>query len=415
MMFHLLFACLAPTALQVGSSENEERSSSLEEGQDEEDVIPPAEEIPEESGSDDWIFAQGTTHTIRIEIGSDGQRSLNRDPYTAVPALAWYDERPMGTVGVRLRGKIGSFRDLNGKPKLQLDTNAFAEGERFYGLEGLSLNNTVVDCSSIKDPLATRTFAAAGIAASRTTYAQVTIDDEAYGLYVVVETPDDRFLKRNFEQPDGTLYDGKYVYYDNGSYLLLDFLPELVDSFQQEEGEDVGHADLRALTDAITAAYGTDHFMSDVDPYLNWDEYLTEFAVEHGVGHLDGYALNTNNYRIYFDPADGKAKLIPWDFDYAYLEESWWGMNWSTPRGLLAAGCLQDPNCKEALRQKVSEVLEKVPATDISAWAEELLDWTEDEDDPRAECGRRDVLAERQRMRSWPEAREAAVRQLWGL
>jgi spore coat protein H len=411
-MFYLLLACFAPTALEVGSSGKEGGPSSPEE---EADVIPPAEELPEEEGGDDWIFTQGQTHNIRLEIGTDGQRKLNRDPYTAVPALAWYDDRPMGTIGVRLRGKIGSFRDLNGKPKLQLDTNAFAEGERFYGLEGLSLNNTVVDCSSIKDPLATRTFAAAGVAASRTTYARVSIDDEAYGLYVVVETPDDRFLKRNFEQPDGTLYDGKYLYYDNGSYTLLDFTPDLVDSFQQEEGEDVGHADLRALTDAVTASWGTDHFMSDLDPYLNWEEYLTELAVEQLTGHLDGYALNTNNYRVYFDPADGKAKLIPWDFDYAYLEESWWGMSWTNPRGLLASGCLQDAACKEALRQKVSEVLEKVPASEVSAWATELLDWVEGEDDPRAECGRRDILSERQRMQAWPEAREAALRQQWDL
>ena len=412
MMFYLLLACFAPTSLQVGDVEKEGGTPAQEE---EEDVIPPAEEIPEEDSSDEWIFTQGTTHSIRLEIGTDGQRELGRDPYTSVAAKGWYDDRPMGTIGVRLRGKIGSFRDLNGKPKLQLDTNAFADGGRFYGLEGLSLNNTVVDCSSIKDPLAARTFVAAGIAASRTTYAQVSIDGEAYGLYVVVETPDDRFLKRNFEEPGGTLYDGKYVYYDDGSYLLLDFTPDLVDSFQQEEGEDVGHADLRALTDAVTASWGTDHFMSDLDPYLNWEEYLTELAVEQVIGHLDGYALNTNNYRVYFDPADGKAKLLPWDFDYAYLEESWWGMSWSNPRGLLASGCMQDPVCKEALRQKVAEVLEKVPASDISTQAEELLDWIADEEDPRAECGRRDILAERQRMRAWPESREAALRRQWDL
>ncbi|HNC97823.1 MAG TPA: hypothetical protein PKW90_16965, partial [Myxococcota bacterium] len=156
-MFYLLLACFAPTALQVGSSEKEGGPSIPEE--EEEDVIPPAEEVPEEEGGDDWIFSQDQTHSIRLEISADGRRKLDRDPYTAVPALAWYDDRPMGTIGVRLRGKIGSFRDLDGKPKLQLDTNAFAEGERFYGLEGLSLNNAVVDCSSIKDPLATRTFA----------------------------------------------------------------------------------------------------------------------------------------------------------------------------------------------------------------------------------------------------------------
>ena len=68
----------------------------------------------------------------------------------------------------------------------------------------------------------------------------------------------------------------------------------------------------------------------------NWPEYHRELAVEQWVGHNDGYALNTNNYRPYFNPEDGLMQVLPWDLDYGFLNDSDWGMSWASPRGQLA-------------------------------------------------------------------------------
>ncbi|HNC98714.1 MAG TPA: CotH kinase family protein, partial [Myxococcota bacterium] len=337
-----LLACYDPTPFPI-------EASSL----DSSPVVPlpfsseEALEGPEER-ADAWIFSNDIVHQIEIHLGDAGRSALDADPRTDAAAEVWYDGEPMGTVGLRLRGKIGSFRTLAGKPKFQIDLNQFVPEQRFYGLEGLSLNNLVVDCSAIKEPIAYRIFEEAGVPSLRTAYAQVTLDGVYYGLYLVVETPDDRYLDRVFEHPEGNLYDGKYVWYGGYNYTLLDFRTELVELYQLEEGTDVGHADLQALTTAVETNWGTDNFMLGLTPYLRWDEYLMELAVEQLVGHNDGYALNTNNYRIYFDPSNGRAQMLPWDFDYAFLVDSSWGMSWSTPRGLLASGCYADPLCLSA-------------------------------------------------------------------
>ena len=60
----------------------------------------------------------------------------------------------LGLVVLRLRGKLGSFRDVNEKPKWKLDFNQYFPDRRFYGLESLSLNNSVGDCSYLREKLA---------------------------------------------------------------------------------------------------------------------------------------------------------------------------------------------------------------------------------------------------------------------
>lgn len=368
-------------------------------------------------GPDDWMFVQTVLHRVEITLGADNKRALDRDPYTAVLGKASYDDSPTVTVGVRLRGKIGSFRDTSGKPKWNLDFNGFAPGQLFYGLKSLTLNNEVVDCSYLKEPLGYWVFEMAGVPTLRTAYAEVFVDGLDYGLYVVVETPDDRYLERTYADGTGNLYDGKYVYYDDGSYTLLDFSSSVDSLFQLEEGVDVANADIHALTTAVEATYGTDDFYEEVGKFLNWDEYLHQYAAEQLTGQLDGYAQNTNNYRVYFDPEDGKAQLLPWDLDYAFTPASYWGMDWHYPRGLLMAGCFAAPDCVAAAKSATSDLLDRF---DEDAWQQRLNAYkllTEDAAaaDPRRECGLRDWNGSVSFMQDWGKSRPAEMRAFWGL
>ena len=86
-----------------------------------------------------------------------------------------------------------------------------------------------------------------GIPTSRTGYAQLFVNGEDYGLYLVVESQDDRWLKRNFEDRSGNLYDGKYVY--SGYWpTIVDFGKGLDHWFDLEEGEDVDFEDIGTIS-----------------------------------------------------------------------------------------------------------------------------------------------------------------------
>ncbi len=377
------------------------------------------EEVPaQDPDVDGWIFDPLEIHEIAITLSDDSWASLYADPYDYVVGQATVMGQPMPDVGVRLRGRIGSFRTLSGKPKLRIDFNQFIDGQRFYGHESLTLNNSVVDCGYLKEPLAYKVFRDVGVTASRTSFAHVTINGADYGLYVLVESPDDTFLDRNFDDGGGNLYDGKYLLFEDGSYQLMDFVSGVVEYMEQEEGTDVGHADVIAVAEAIERARGTGRFEPILDELLDMEAVHRHLFAEQWTGHIDGYATNTNNYWVYFDPSDdGRGQLMPWDMDYGFLEAWVWGLSWSSPRGVLASGCFADAGCAAVHRDIVAEGLEQVEAMDLPGFLADLdaATWDAAVADPRRECGQASVRSYRDDLASWVTTRSDLLALHWGL
>lgn len=373
--------------------------------------------IGDQPEPEDAFFDQSVMHTIDIELADGSESSLWADPYTYVPADVTIDGTRLEDVGVRLRGKIGSFRTLDGKPKLKLDFNRYVDGRRFEEMESLSLNNSVVDCSYLKEPLAYAAFNAIGAPQMRTAYTQVTIDGSDYGLYVAVDTQDDRFLRRNWDDHTGNLYDGKYVWYGDRDYVLLDFGEGNDGLYQLEEGDDVGNDDIAGISSALAEAWGQPDFYARMGEVIDWESVLRVWAGEQWAGQNDGYCLNKNNYRVYFDPEDGKADWIQWDMDYSFLRDDDWGRNWRQPTGNLAYACFADATCQAAWKAEVERALAIIDEAGLDELHDDLDSLTEDaaEDDLRRECSRGDIRAWRRYTRDWVENRSETVRWDWGL
>ena len=424
-MVLLVFACTVyPDAPEVDSapSVDTEPPPSVEDTAEEVDEAPAeppvdVDVIEDQELDDSWIFSHELIHEIELVLSDASVASLGTDPYTYVEGSVSIDGVLLDPVGVRLRGKIGSFRDLSGKPKFKIDFNQYVEDQRFWGHETLSLNNSIVDCSYVKETIGYRLFEAAGVPASRTGYATVSVNGAPYGLYVLVEVPDDRWLRRHYLDPTGRLYDGKYVWYGGSSYQLLDFGNGVDTLYQLEEGEDIAHADIIAVSDTLAAAWGQGDFEGDMASVLNWDRHHRMWAVEQWIGQNDGYSLNTNNYRVYFDPLDGLADLIPWDLDYSFLYDSDWGLSWWSTRGNITYGCLQDAACVASHQAVTAEVLDAIVDADPLAHFDSLVELIEDEvaADPRRECSDAYVASYQAYVRSWIEGQDAVMRSAWGL
>lgn len=357
------------------------------------------------------ILADDVLHTIDIRLNDGGFDALIVAPLEWVQADVEIDGEIISDVGIRLRGKIGSFRPIDQKPKFKIDFNRYVDGQRFEDLEALALNNEVVDCSYLKEPLGYSVFRAAGVPAPRTSFTTVTVDGEPYGLYVVVEFPDDRFLSRWYAEHSGNLYDGKYIWDGGNGGELVDFTSQLEDNFRLEEGEDVGLSDVYAITDALEGPF------SEVEGLIDGDALRRFTFAEQWTGHIDGYAMNENNYRVYFNPEDGGANWIPWDLDYAFLDALSWGKLWNRPVGVVVAGCWDDEDCTAASRDAVREGLAALDVeqlhADLDRWAE--LTETAAEDDPRRECSRGSIDDWREDLRVWIDERGAWMEKKWGL
>lgn len=380
---------------------------------------PSLETAPGWKDDGDQLFNRLVVHQIEISLDQQDISSLYADPYTYVEGEVTFDGRELDPVGVRLKGHIGSFRDLSAKSGFKLDLNRFFPDQKLFDQKQLTLNNAVVDCSYSKEHVGYTLYRAAGIPVPRNGFAWIRVNGEDYGLYILTETPDDQLLERHFEDPEGTLYDGKYKHYADGSYQLMDFWPALAPQFELEEGPDVANADIIAFTAEVDASVGRADFYERTSGVLNWESQHRHVAVDQLIGHLDGYSMNTNNYRVYFDPADdGRAVLLPFDLDYGFLYAGQWGMDWNRPRARLTNACWQDAQCEEAQREAMAWVLANAYDEDE---LQRVIDEVEElitpyvEDDPRRECGMSDVRSYRAGMRNWVRDRPDEMEDFWEL
>jgi hypothetical protein len=234
-----------------------------------------------------------------------------------------------------------------------------------------------------------------------------------------VEVADEQYLELAFPGDDeGQLYDGSYLYNaNNRSYTLLDFNRGVDDLFQLEEGTDNGNAEIVAVSSALRALGRGDAVEAALDGLLDWDQVHRAWAGEELIGHLDGYMLNTNNYRAYFRPSDGRMGFLPTDFDYAFQDASNWGMDWTRPRGTLADACWDDATCAANHAAAVEAVIDAFDMEATLSWLDEIDALTLDlaEDDPRRECGTAAVSSNRASLRAWTERQVHVVESHWGL
>ena len=74
---------------------------------------------------------------------------------------------------------------------------------------------------------------------------------------------------------------------------------------------------------AVAAALASDDasLETELGQVLELEMFLDFWALETLLGHADGYAANSNNSYVYFDPdRDNRAVMIPWGPDDAMQE-----------------------------------------------------------------------------------------------
>jgi hypothetical protein len=364
------------------------------------------------------IFALDAVREVDISLSAESISALESDPWTYVPGDLTFDGVRLANVGVRLKGRIGSYRSLSGKAGFKIDLNVFDKGRDFHGLERLTFSNMVQDPSFVHEPAAYRVYEAMGIKVPRIGYAWIRVNGQEFGLYENVEAYDENFLARVFEDPTGNFYDGDYYLWPDRSYTLIDFSTSSQDYFVLDEGVDVGLADIRAITAAIDATTGTDAFYETLGGLVNWERHLAFWAVENWVAQYDGYTYNSNNFRVYFNPATGLAEMLPWDHDWAFYGST----PLNSPRGRLSASCYAHPACKAAWFDQIRAVCATFdPGTEANAAlvadieARIALIYRYIDADPRKEVSADTARYYQRELLSWVSSQSSTLRAYWRL
>lgn len=381
--------------------------------------LPEDEQAPEAPADPSaLLFRRGEAHQLELTLEAAAWRQLGSpEPNEAeVPGLLRFDGGLLPEVNVSLRGRFGSYQPVWQRPKWKFDLNDRAADRRLYGQEALGLNNTARDCSYLRDVGGLEIFARAGVPTPRTGWARLEVNGADHGLHPMPEWIDDRFVRRWWDEPEGNLYDGKYAIDEDGGSLLLDFRSDTWMLLELEEGTEVGNADVYAIAMAAEAHYRQPTWMEATGALVDWPEVQRFLAAELVAGQVDGYTLNRNNYYVYFDPADGKAELIPWDLDTCFLRDEEWGVDWDAPIGILAHGCLNDPECSAGWAAETRALVARLEAEDFDGWIAEEAAFVRAQlpEDPRGLCSPEDIAEEHADLVTrLPELRAAAL-DFWG-
>ncbi len=331
---------------------------------------PPTESLD----ASDSLFGPFHMLAVDLEVPESSLQSLEQARETKVPATATIDGVSMD-VGVRLKGRWGSKRELSQKAAWKIDFNLYEPGQRFRGQEALTLNNMVQDPTYVHEFLTYGVYRSLDMPAARTGWAWLRVNGEDYGLYAAIESIDDRFLKRWWKDGSGVMYEGAYG---------VDFSAGEEQLFELDEGEpdDEDRSDLLAVVEALDREPSEEN-LAAVEGVVDVDQFLMNMAIEVNLLHWDGYTTS-NNYRVYRDPRSGLFSIIPWGSDQTWVDR-WYDLYQGY--GRVFTWCLDVPSCRVRYEQVVVEVSDHIVAMDLAPQLTEVLAWLQPwvDRDPRRE------------------------------
>jgi hypothetical protein len=215
-------------------------------------------------------------------------------------------------VGLKLKGSVGSFQNIDQKPAFSINTDKYPGAKRFHGLDRFNLNNCAQDASALRELLAGELARKAGVPASRCTHAILKLNNERLlGIYVLKEGFSKDFLAPFFSQTNGRLYDGGFV-------------SDIHPAMELDRGDPAHQERLLTLCNALDLQDDAARIQG-TQAAVDVDAYLRYLCLENILSHWDGYSHNVNNYRLYENPATGKFHFVLHGMD-----QTWGGneLNW---------------------------------------------------------------------------------------
>ena len=316
-------------------------------------------------GSGETVFDDTTVHEFALEIPSDSWDALGGG-WGHTATNDYYPATFVGLgeeleVGIRLKGS-STFQGIDDKPNFKIKFDEFVKDQELVDADCFDLHNDMYDPSYMKEFLAYKAFREAGLPASRTGWAHLTVNDEDYGLYAIIEKEDGRYLKQWFDDTTGSVYEAVGCDLTSGAHCWeLD---------REGEGDDL--SDLTELQDAASAS---SDWYDSIQTAIDWPVVSRSLALEISIAHWDGYAGNLNNIRLYHEPTVDRWYYTPWSTDLSFGANPWHGGAtycggfMTNPdeygAGLMITRCRADSSCRDDLETAFLEMADHLEAIDL--------------------------------------------------
>jgi hypothetical protein len=292
----------------------------------------PPEQVPAAGDLSERILGYDVIPELALEVPPDSLAALAVDPRTAAPAYLVYDGRTYGPVGINIKGQE-TFMPFDQKPSLRIKVGKFAPGARFFGLKDLTLNNMASDFSMMHERLAYLIARTAGVPASRSNHALLTVNGQFYGLYANVETVRKRMIARWFDDASGPLHEAEDA----------DFVgAQIAAGFDHKDGPD-DRSLLMRLAQALTLP-SADTAIAEAGRSANLAQFRRFWALCSVIAQFDSmpYSVPGDDYFAYADPTSGRLWFVPWGMD-----ETFYSVQHDVLQihSVLARRCMESPAC----------------------------------------------------------------------
>ncbi len=269
------------------------------------------------------IFNANVVHEVRLTIEIENyweiletnyQNYLENNSKVYIPVDIEIDNEDLDSVGLRFKGHYSNTGFEGVKKPFKLDFNEFIKDQTFNGIKKMNLQNFAADPSFLRDYTSYFIFKQFNIISPRAAYAKLYINDQYWGLYLIVEQIDDMFLEDNFKISNGNLFkcvnDTKLEY--NEEELKADF--EL-----KTNKEENNWSDFFDLVSEINNPYAFD-FAESITGKFDLDSYYNCLIIDVLLNNWDSYHVNGRNFFLYQNPEDDKFYWIPWDYNLAFWD-----------------------------------------------------------------------------------------------
>lgn len=329
------------------------------------------------------LFDTSYVHTINITISDDDWNDLKANPTAKTKYKTditidgeTVTEASLATKGNTSLTAVAEDKDSD-RYSFKVNFGKYVDGQTYYGLNKLNLNNIYADATYMKDYLSYEIFRQAGVESPLTSYVWLTINGEDHGMYIAIEDVSESYLDRT-QNGEGELYKPETEMFENmaqGGGQPNDKnddgqQPPQGDMQQPQNGQndsdsqnnnqppqmpngDPGNgnspgggfgsnakgADLKYTDDELDSysdIFDNDETKADEDSnrrviaalkglsqgenleeYLNTEEVIRYFAAHNFVLSYDSYTGNMlHNYYLY--EKDGKLSMLPWDYNLAF-------------------------------------------------------------------------------------------------
>lgn len=268
------------------------------------------------------LFQQGRVHSIDIQID-------DWDAFLATATTESYsrcdvaiDGETFTGVGLRAKGNnsLGHIAERGlSRYSLKIEFDHFDAGLTYHGLDKLSLDAAFQDNSYLKTYLALDMMRFMGVPTPATSFVQVSVNGEAWGLFLAIEEPEDAFAERVWGEGHGMIYKPDYRSLDDeNADVALRYVnddPASYPGIFESARFDATAVDEKRVVDALKALATGER--DEIERSVDVDEVLRYFAVQTFVANLDSYLGSTgHNYFLYEE--DGRLAMLPWDYNLAF-------------------------------------------------------------------------------------------------